>query len=164
MRLSEFNDASADQAGEVLSTCAPVASWRAGLLARRPYASFDELSRTAADLAEGWTDQEVDAALAHHPRIGEKVSGDDAEAAASRREQGELTADEQARIDWIEANRQYEARFDRIFLIRAKGRSSEEMLEHLQRRLSHDAETENEVRRQQLAEIALLRLEESLRS
>ncbi|WP_258933836.1 hypothetical protein [Nesterenkonia pannonica] len=98
------------------------------------------------------------------PRIGEKVSGDDAEAAASRREQGELTADEQARIDWIEANRQYEARFDRIFLIRAKGRSSEEMLEHLQRRLSHDAETENEVRRQQLAEIALLRLEESLRS
>ncbi|WP_147102858.1 2-oxo-4-hydroxy-4-carboxy-5-ureidoimidazoline decarboxylase [Nesterenkonia populi] len=162
MRLGAFNDEPVEQAGELLSTCAPIPSWRAGILARRPYASVADLRETAAELAEGWTDQEVDAALAHHPRIGEKVSGDDAEAAASRREQGGLSEDEEARLAWIEANQEYEQRFDRIFLIRAKGRTPEEMMDQLRERLASSPEAENRVRREQLAEIALLRLDEAI--
>ncbi|GAA1802319.1 2-oxo-4-hydroxy-4-carboxy-5-ureidoimidazoline decarboxylase [Nesterenkonia flava] len=162
MNLDQFNGAATAEAGELLTTCAPIASWRAGLLARRPYASVEELISTAATLAEGWTDQEVDAALAHHPRIGEKVRGESAEAKASRSEQGSLSEDDDARQAWIKANEAYEAQFDRIFLIRAKGRTPEEMMDLLQERLKNTPQQEALVRREQLAEIAVLRLREAL--
>lgn len=41
-----------------------------------------------------------------------------------------------------EGNARYEARFGRVFLIRAKGRSGEEMLQALTRRLQHTADEE----------------------
>ncbi|MET0813427.1 MAG: 2-oxo-4-hydroxy-4-carboxy-5-ureidoimidazoline decarboxylase, partial [Microbacterium sp.] len=49
-------------------------------------------------------------------------------------------------------------RFGRVFLIRAAGRSPEEMLAELDRRLSNDDGTEAAEATGQLAEIALLRL------
>lgn len=162
MRLSEFNDASAEEAGNLLSTCAPIASWRSAVLARRPYESVPELRRTAEQLAQGWTDQEVDGALAHHPRIGERVTGEDAEAQASRREQGALSEDQEARLAWLDANHEYEQKFDRIFLIRAKGRTPEEMMSQLRERLGNTPEDEARVRREQLVEIALLRLDDAV--
>ena len=162
MKLEEFNSAEAETAGELLHTCAPIASWRAAVSARRPFASTQELVDTAEQLAAGWTDHEVDAALAHHPRIGEKAQGRGAEAQASRSEQGDLSEDEKARQEWLQANLAYEEKFDRIFLIRAKGRSSEEMLEQLHQRLENSPEQEAAVRRGQLAEIALLRLREAV--
>nr|WP_157324087.1 2-oxo-4-hydroxy-4-carboxy-5-ureidoimidazoline decarboxylase [Nesterenkonia alkaliphila] len=160
--MEAFNTAEAGEAGELLEACAPIASWRAGLLARRPYSSREEMLETAASLAGGWTDQEVDAALAHHPRIGERASGNSAEAQASRAEQGSLSEDEQARQEWLAANRDYEEKFGRIFLIRAKGRSSAQMLAALRERLENDDAAEARIRREQLAEIALLRLQDAV--
>ena len=57
-------------------------------------------------------------------------------------------------------NRAYEERFDRVFLIRAAGRSGDEILAELTRRLDNDDETERVETVQQLREIALLRLEQ----
>ncbi|WP_223881310.1 2-oxo-4-hydroxy-4-carboxy-5-ureidoimidazoline decarboxylase [Nesterenkonia ebinurensis] len=164
LSVEEFNVASAEAVGEILATCAPIASWRAGILARRPYSSLEQLLETAAALAEGWTDQEVDAALAHHPRIGEKAAGESVEARASRAEQGSLSEDERAQQEWLAANKEYEERFDRIFLIRARGRSHQEMLAQLRGRLENDADAEARIRREQLAEIALLRLADAVTS
>lgn len=162
MKLSEFNAASAEELTELLAACAPIPSWRSALLARRPYASVEELRQIAAEIAQGWTDLEVDAALAHHPRIGEKVHGASREAQASRREQGSLSEDEVAQQQWISANQAYEDRFDRIFLIRAAGRTPAEMMSQLQLRLQNSPEEEAGVRREQLAEIAVKRLERSV--
>ncbi len=61
---------------------------------------------------------------------------------------------------FVEANRRYEERFDRIYLVRAAGRSAAEMLELLEQRLTHDDATELAVTKQQLTEIAMLRLED----
>lgn len=158
MKLSEFNEATPEELTETLAACAPIPSWRAAILARRPYESVEELTTTAAELAQDWTDLEVDGALEHHPRIGEKVQGSTPEAEASRREQGSLGADETAQAEWISANAAYEQRFDRIFLIRAAGRSDREMRTQLELRLQNTEEEEAVIRRQQLAEIAVLRL------
>jgi 2-oxo-4-hydroxy-4-carboxy-5-ureidoimidazoline decarboxylase len=57
-----------------------------------------------------------------------------------------------------EGNAAYEKRFDRVFLIRAAGRSADEILQELRRRLRNDDETEREETVTQLREIALLRL------
>ncbi|MGJ9405853.1 2-oxo-4-hydroxy-4-carboxy-5-ureidoimidazoline decarboxylase [Nesterenkonia aurantiaca] len=162
MRLTEFNAASPEELKELLDACVPIPSWRAALLARRPYAHVEQLTQVATEIAQDWTDLEVDAALAHHPRIGEKVQGETREAQASRREQGSLSQDEAAQQEWISANRAYEDRFDRIFLIRAAGRTPAQMMTQLQLRLQNTPEEEASLRRGQLAEIAVGRLEHSV--
>ena len=57
-----------------------------------------------------------------------------------------------------EGNAAYERRFGRVFLIRAAGRSPDEMLAELQRRLGNDDDSEAAEALDQLAQIALLRL------
>ena len=59
-----------------------------------------------------------------------------------------------------EGNREYEQRFDRVFLIRAAGRSASEVLAELRRRLGNDDETERAETVAALREIALLRLKD----
>jgi hydroxyisourate hydrolase len=61
-----------------------------------------------------------------------------------------------------EGNRAYEEKFGRVFLIRAAGRTAEEMLTALRERLGHTPEQEEPIVAQQLREIAVLRLEQSL--
>jgi 2-oxo-4-hydroxy-4-carboxy-5-ureidoimidazoline decarboxylase len=59
----------------------------------------------------------------------------------------------------VVGNLAYEDRFDRIFLIRAAGRSSREILDALNARLVNTPEEELAVVAEQLREIAVLRLE-----
>ncbi|WP_312546041.1 2-oxo-4-hydroxy-4-carboxy-5-ureidoimidazoline decarboxylase, partial [Pantoea eucalypti] len=61
-----------------------------------------------------------------------------------------------------QGNQAYEARFGRVFLIRAKGRSGEQMLAELQRRLQNSEVTEQQEALDQLREITLLRLKETI--
>ena len=98
-----------------------------------------------------------------HARIGERRTGDSAEDRWSRSEQaGALAVATDVRARLAEGNRRYEERFGRVFLIRAAGRSAEEMLAHLEERLGNDDDTEQDVVRRELAEIARLRLEQVL--
>jgi 2-oxo-4-hydroxy-4-carboxy-5-ureidoimidazoline decarboxylase len=101
----------------------------------------------------------VATALAAHPRIGDRVEGSSAEAAASRREQSAMgTADDGLRTAMLEGNRAYQERFGTVFLIRAAGRSAEEMLAELQRRLGNSPEEERAEVVEQLAQITGLRV------
>jgi 2-oxo-4-hydroxy-4-carboxy-5-ureidoimidazoline decarboxylase len=59
-----------------------------------------------------------------------------------------------------EANRAYEQRFGHVFLVRARGRSGDEVLGLLRERLGNDTETERGAVRRELAEITSLRLRE----
>ena len=95
-------------------------------------------------------------ALAHHPRIGERARGTSTEAALSRTEQPHLDAEIAEQL--AAANEAYEARFGRVFLIRAAGRSAPEILAELQRRLTLSPDDEEAVAIDQLREIAKLRL------
>lgn len=159
MDLDTFNGLPADQAADLVRPCADVTSWVRALVEDRPYASVADVLRHADELANTWGAVEVDTALAQHPRIGERRSTDDAEAAMSRSEQAGLSAaaDEQAAI--AAGNASYEERFGRIFLIRAAGRTSAEVLAQLTARLDNDPDTETGVVAGELREIALLRLE-----
>ncbi|WP_173921478.1 2-oxo-4-hydroxy-4-carboxy-5-ureidoimidazoline decarboxylase [Agromyces sp. Marseille-P2726] len=159
MRLDEFNDADWEDAVEMLRPCVDVQRWCEEVADGRPYASVDDLVGAAGDAAAPFTADEVEAALAHHPRIGERPAGDDVEAAMSRREQSGVDPTDAATAAALaEGNRAYEARFGRVFLIRAAGRSSAEMLAALHERLGNTPAEEDAVVAEQLREIALLRL------
>ncbi len=160
MQIEEFDELGAEAAAEVLRPCVAIESWVEALVAGRPYGDAAALHEAAAKQASTWTDAEVAAALADHPRIGERHRGSGTSAAMARGEQAGIDpddADVQERLAM--SNRRYEERFDRIYLVRAAGRSAEEMLALLEERLGHDDATEREVTRGQLAEIAVLRLE-----
>ncbi len=67
-------------------------------------------------------------------------------------------ADEATRQALLEGNRAYEERFDHVFLIRASGRSPQEMLAELRRRLGNDDAAERAEVTEQLAQITALRV------
>jgi 2-oxo-4-hydroxy-4-carboxy-5-ureidoimidazoline decarboxylase len=158
--LQEFNDLSVGEATDAVRPCVDIDSWVDGVVDGRPYAGIAELLARADELARGWSPVEVEKALADHPRIGERHAGSGASARMSGSEQAGVDprdADLQRRL--AAGNAAYEDRFDRIYLVRAAGRSAEEILALLEERLTHDPDTEMAVTSGQLREIALLRLE-----
>lgn len=160
MELTHFNAASVADARALLKACVDVPRWIDALLEARPFSSVEQLQGRAMTLAEQWTDAEVTAALAHHPRIGSQLDGEKTQGEFSQQEQaGVQASDSQA---WVAANQRYEQKFNQIFLIRAAGRSSEEMLANLEKRLHNDAPAENAMRRVQLQQITVLRLQKSV--
>lgn len=159
MRIDEFNELDAADARALALVWAAVPRWADGIVVRRPYASADELAEISERLTRSWGRVELEVALAHHPRIGARVTGADAEAAASRSEQASMASADTDIAERIAAgNRAYEQRFGRVFLIRAAGRTPDEMLAALEHRLTNDDGDEIREAVAQLAEIALLRL------
>jgi 2-oxo-4-hydroxy-4-carboxy-5-ureidoimidazoline decarboxylase len=157
--LDDFNDEPADRAVQALRACNAAPRFAAELVAGRPFRDVDTLVTRAEEVARALPWDEVSVALAAHPRIGDRVEGSSAEAVSSRREQSAMDdADPATREALVEGNRAYEERFDHVFLIRAAGRSPEEMLAELRRRLDHDEESEHAEVTEQLAQISALRV------
>lgn len=162
MTLDEFNQAPEAEASQQLAHCVAIPDWRAALVAARPFSSLDALLNKGDALAREWDGQALNNALSAHPRIGEQAQGNSKEAGLSRGEQASVNAQDRELKQALQAgNTAYEQRFGRVFLIRAKGRSGEEMLAELQRRLTNDAQHEQQEALDQLREITLLRLKET---
>ena len=143
-----------------LLTCLNVPRWAAEVAGGRRYADFAALAAQAEASAAQLSDDELSAALDGHPRIGERA-GAGHEAEFSAREQAQVDHNDAAVMAALaEENREYEQRFDRVFLIRAARRSSSEILAELRRRLGNDDETERAETVAALREIALLRLKD----
>lgn len=157
MTLEEFNALPVPEARELLTGCLDVPRWVDTVLDRRPYADADALAAAADAAAGSLSDPELEAALARHPRIGERP-GPGHDGAHSEREQNGVDATGDIGTRLAAGNRAYEARFGRVFLIRAAGRDSEEILAELTRRLGNDEGAERAETIRQLREIALLRL------
>lgn len=142
-----------------LRACLHVERWVDEVADGAPYESVDQLLATASDAASPLSSAEIDEALAAHPRIGERPTGEGAAQRFSRSEQSSTDADDAELAAAIAAgNRAYEERFGRVFLIRAAGRTRAEILAELTRRSELDDAAELEVVGQQLREITLLRL------
>lgn len=158
--LSHFNLLAEDAARALLQPCVAIPAWTQALAAGRPYADLSALHHAARELTQAWGRAELEQALSAHPRIGEKPTGAQRHAALSRQEQASVNADDAALAQALKAaNARYEARFGRIFLIRAKGRSGEEILQALAQRLTLSDAEETARALGELRDITLLRLE-----
>lgn len=157
--LNHFNHLEHEAAMALLQPCVALPNWTSALVAARPFASLAALHQTAQTLAESWGRAELEQALSAHPRIGEKPAGQQAHAALSRQEQSAVNGQDAHLVEALRlGNTEYEARFGRVFLIRAKGRSGEEILQALEQRLTLSDAEEMTVALEQLREITLLRL------
>ena len=138
---------------ELLLGCCAAPGWARRVTAGRPYASLAGLL-AAADAA--WAAREpgdLDAAMAGHPRIGERrLSG------WSAGEQAGVGADAAARAALADANAAYEQRFGHVFLTCATGRGPAEILTELNRRMTNDPAAERDVAAAEIGKINELRL------
>lgn len=148
-----------DPSDDQLRACCAADAWLNRMSQARPFPSARAALDRSDEIVLGLDDAALDQALAAHARIGERRLGSTTEDRWSRSEQAGALAvatDVQQRL--AEGNRRYEERFGHVFLIRAAGRSAEEMLAALEQRLGHDDDTERDVVRRELAEIVRLRL------
>ena len=161
--LRALNDLPDDEAERFLRACCASSTWVARVLAGRPYTTAAELLDTADRASRELSAEDVAEALSAHPRIGERAQGDSAEAKLSRQEQASVSdADARTRERLRELNVEYERRFDRVFLVRAAGRTPEQMVAELERRLGNDPAAEQQEVAEQLAQITRLRVERLL--
>lgn len=159
VELSDFDVDSAGDAAAVIAACCASRRWIDHLVGSRPHGSLAAITQASdAAIAElNWTDLEQ--ALAAHPRIGDRARGADRESAWSRQEQSAAATPAASTQDALLAgNLEYERRFGHVFLICATGRSAEDVLTALSRRLDNPAAAEREVVREELCEIVRLRL------
>jgi 2-oxo-4-hydroxy-4-carboxy-5-ureidoimidazoline decarboxylase len=160
-----FNDLPVEACEAALLECLHVARWAHTVAAGRPYPTATAALAAASAAGADLTDEEVDSALARHPRIGERPApGSPGRAAGwSRSEQGGVDSSNAVLALALRAgNEEYERKFGRVFLIRAAGRSGDEILTALNERLLHDYTQELAIVRRELTGIALLRLEKVL--
>ena len=166
MDLNTFNQSPSAVLKTTLEHCVKIPRWADELIAARPFSSTTALLDYAQQCTQTWQWQEILAALNTHPRIGEKQAKaalSAKELAFSAREQA-ASQDQQHADALLQGNLAYEARFGYIFLIKASGLSSSDILENLQQRLNHSAEHEQTIVHQHLSGIAMLRLTQELQA
>ena len=126
--------------------------------ARRMALAQGDLFTAADEIWWSLTPEDWLEAFRAHPKIGatsnSKWSGQ--EQAAAR------DASPHVLSDLKEANEQYERRFGYIFIVRATGKTAEEMLALLHQRLNNSPEVELRIAAEQQRQITRLRLEKLL--
>jgi 2-oxo-4-hydroxy-4-carboxy-5-ureidoimidazoline decarboxylase len=160
--LDKWNSLDRDAAAEAVLACCGSRAWAEELAARRPIADEAALLEESSDVwralpVEAWLE-----AFDSHPRIGEQRpqghATDESLKSSATEQAVALSADEAAKIALKDANRRYEERFGRIFIICASGRNASEILAALEARMKNDDATELSDAAEQQRQITALRL------
>ena len=166
MKLEQFNDIAHDEAVEALLRCCHAPAWAEEVANRRPYDDAQTLYEAAKTV---WWDLDRDdwlQAFDAHPKIGD-VDSLRKKYNASRswsegEQQGVDAASEQTLQRLAQANDEYEERFGYIFIVCATGKSADEMLSILEKRLPNDPDEEIRIAAGEQAKITTLRLQKLL--
>jgi OHCU decarboxylase len=150
------------EAAEEILPCCGSQQWARELARLRPFGTGPDLFQASDHVWWNLRHEDWEEAFRSHPRIGERKAPATAtaqSAAWSRAEQAGILAEDSAVLAQVaEQNAEYEARFGRVYIVCATGKSAAEMLEILKKRLSNDAETELREAAVQQAQITQLRL------
>lgn len=153
-RLRLLNALTPPEALRRFLDCCRSRRWAGAMTEARPFSSPDAIFDAAARIWAGLSAEDWQEAFAAHPRIGQRTShpGPSAEQA------GALAASSATLDELHRLNQEYEAKFGYIYIVRASGRSGEELLDLLRRRLHNDPGQEIGIAAQEQLDIAILRL------
>lgn len=165
--LEAWNKADQQAATDAMLACCASRRWAAGMIASRPIPNVTTLSGAADRIWAAMEELDWLEAFAAHPRIGGRQA---AEASAmskawSQQEQaGASGASPNQMRELAEGNAKYEQRFAFTYIVCATGKSAEEMLAVLNRRLANDRMAELREAAEQQRQIMQIRLGKWLRS
>jgi len=152
--VERWNALSREEAVKQIRTCCGSTEWARRMEEARPFRGIADLLDAADRVWRSLPETDRMEAFQKHPRIGEETSGQ-----AGEEQAGTRGASAAAREALARANRDYEEKFGRIFLVCATGKTAEEMLALCRERLHNDAETEMRVAAEEQRKITRLRLE-----
>lgn len=167
--LVAWNNADENEALIAMLACCSAPRWARAMVALRPLASTDEMKVAADRVWASMAEPDWLEAFACHPRIGERKAANAADsspgqsaaqyAAWSKQEQSSTaTATESTLAAIATGNAQYEQLFGFTYIVCATGKSTEEMLAILQRRLASDRAAELREAAEQQRQITQIRL------
>ena len=166
--LQRWNTLSADEAVHEILQCCGSKAWARGVSDRRPFVDEAALLAASDKTWQNLDESDWMEAFQSHPRIGEsgapKAATSQSAAWSSQEQQKVNVADDAVKAALEEGNREYERRFRRIFIVCATGRSADEMLEVLRRRLRNDEKTELHQSAEQQRQITHIRLKKWLQT
>lgn len=158
--LAEWNLLSAEEAIPPVLACCGSLAFAERIVAARPYAALDELLRKADEVWASLGEADWLEAFACHPRIGESREGGSGQFSAwSKEEQAKAKAAPTEVLDVMaEKNREYEARHGFIYIVCASGRSADELLGILERRIGNPTAVEIRAAAEQQRQITNIRM------
>jgi OHCU decarboxylase len=159
--LDYWNNADAETAMNIMIACCGARRWAAGMVAVRPVAGVAELSETADRVWSTMEETDWLEAFACHPRIGERKPSTASDVSASWSEQEQAGAAMAAQIimqELADGNAAYEQRFGFTCIVCATGKSADDMLAILKRRLDNDRMAELREAAEQQRQIMQIRL------
>lgn len=139
--LDAWNKADARSATEAMLACCGSHRWASEMVSLRPIVNIAALSESADRVWAAMGEVDWLEAFAAHPRIGERKAVDASErsSAWSQQEQAGIgNAPRDVARELVEGNSAYEQRFGFTYIVCATGKSAEEMLTILRRRLNND--------------------------
>ncbi len=155
--VDRFNALPQDEAERRLYGCLANRKWAARVVAARPYRDVAHLLAVADLTMFDLTPSDWVAAFAAHPRIGERGG---LSPVSSEQEQSRVSEEPPETVAELAAeNRRYEAHFGHGFIIAATGRSADEILEAMRRRMDNDSATELDVAADEQRTITRTRVE-----
>ena len=147
--LAAWNAAAEADALAAMIACCGAQRWAAAMVEHRPIHTVQQLSETADRVWSAMDEPDWLEAFSCHPPIGERKPAHAAthaigqSAAWSRQEQSSTDAAEKSLLDELaRGNALYEERFGFTYIVCATGKSAEEMLRILNRRLQSSREAE----------------------
>ena len=159
--LERWNVAPAEDAAREILPCCGSRAWAEGLAARRPFASADELFTTSDLVWQGLAEDDSREAFDSHPRIGQqhaKAATAKSLSWSSEEQSAAATSDDAAKQRLADANREYEAKFGRTFIVCATSKSSAEILAICKDRMKNSLAAEMLEAAEQQRQITQIRL------
>jgi len=137
--LADWNQLPAPDALPFVLACCGSHAFAEGMVHARPFADVDALLATADSIWWSLAESDWLEAFACHPRIGESSANTSRQFSAwSTEEQSEARSGANSVLDSISAkNREYQARHGFIYIVCASGKSAEELLAILDRRIGN---------------------------
>lgn len=166
--LTRWNALDAESAAREVVPCCGSSAWAAQLVAKRPITNEAALIEASSTIWLSLPEQAWQQAFDSHPRIGQKHAQSQATEKSLRwsaqEQRAAVSEDTAAKQALEQANRRYEQRFGRIFIVCATGKSTPQILSILEARMQNDQQTELCEAAEQQRQITELRLRRWLES
>ena len=159
--LSTWNQTGEAESLQAMLACCGARRWAAAMVALRPIAGVVELSEAADRIWSSLQEADWREAFASHPPIGDRTAAPSSgkSIAWSRQEQSSAAgAPASVLLELAAGNALYEQRFGFRYIVCATGRTAEEMLAILHRRLAGERQSELREAAEQQRQITQIRL------
>ena len=143
--LASWNETEETAAIQAMLSCCGARRWAAAMVALRPIAGVVELSVAADRIWSTMEEPDWMEAFACHPRIGDRTAAGASEksVAWSKQEQSSAAGARREVLAQLSAgNAHYEQRFGFTYIVCATGKTAEQLLAILYRRLANERASE----------------------